>query len=249
MGEEAWQGLSAGAGREFTTTHWSVVLAAGSSDSSQAAEALEQLCRTYWYPLYAYVRRQGHAAQDAEDLTQEFFARLLDKQALARIRREGGKFRSFLLKALNHFLVNERERHHAQKRDERRVAFSLDEPDLESRFQAEPADAAAPESLFDRQWAATVLEQVMNRLGDEYAAAGKADLFGRLQPCLTGAEQMLPYAELATPLGLTEDAVKMAVHRLRKRYGELVRVEIVHTVATPQEAEEEIRYLIAITAR
>ncbi len=182
-------------------------------------------------------------------MTQEFFARLLDKQALARIQREGGKFRSFLLKALNHFLVNEWERHRAQKRDERRVAFSLDELDLEGRFQAEPADEAAPESLFDRQWAATVLEQVMKRLRDEYAAAGKAELFRRLQPCLTGAERMLPYAQLATPLGLTESAVKMAVHRLRKRYGELVRAEIVHTVATPREAEEEIRYLIAITAR
>jgi len=233
----------------FQTTHWSVVLAAGDGDSPQAADALEKLCRTYWYPLYAYVRRKGHAAQDAQDMTQGFFAHLLGKQAFGQLEREGGKFRSFLLTALNHYLVNEWARRNAGKRDERKVAFSLDELDPESRYRFEPADAATPESLFDRQWAATLLDQVMNRLRNEYASEGKADMFQRLQPCLTGAEAMLPYAELATQLGRTENAVKMAVHRLRKRYGELLRAEIVQTVTSPQEAEEEIRHLIAMTAR
>jgi RNA polymerase sigma-70 factor (ECF subfamily) len=232
----------------FPTTHWSVVLAAGQEGSPQSAEALEQLCRTYWYPLYAYVRRKGHTAQDAEDLTQEFFARLLDKNAVARVQREGGKFRSFLLKALNHFLVNEWERHRAQKRDERRVAISLDELDLESRFRVESADEDTPEIIFERCWAAALVEQVMNRLRDEHVAAGKTELFRRLQPSLTGAERMLPYTELATQLGITENAVKMAVHRLRRRYGELLRAEIVNTVASPQEVEEELHHLIAITA-
>jgi len=233
----------------FATTHWSVVLAAGSGDSPQAATALEQLCRIYWYPLYAYVRRRGYSPEDAQDLTQEFFAGLLGKHALAQITRQGGKFRSYLLTALNHFLVNEWERHRALKRDERRVAFSFDALDPESRYQGEPTDEATPEVVFERQWAATLLEQVMNRLRDEYVTEGKTDLFQRLQPCLTGAEPMLPYANLAARLGMTDDAVKMAVHRLRKRYGELLRAEVVHTVASPQEADDEIRHLIAITAR
>ena len=249
MGEEAGLGFPAGANREFTTTHWSVVLAAGQRDSPLAAGALERLCRAYWYPLYAYVRRKGYAAHDAQDLTQAFFARLMEKQALVHIQREGGKFRSFLLTALNHFLVNEWKHRRAQKRDAHQVAFSLDELDLESRYQFEPADEASPEILFDRQWAAALLQQVMERLRDELACEGKADQFQRLQPCLTGAEQMLPYADLAAMLGMTDNAVKMAVYRLRKRYGELLRAEIADTVAGPQEVEEEIRHLITITAQ
>ena len=232
----------------FATTHWSVVRAAGQHDSPQAAEALEKLCRTYWYPLYAYVRQRGYSPEDAEDLTQGFFARLLGKHAFARVKCEGGKFRSFLLTALNHFLVNDWEHHRAQKRDERKVAFSLDALDPETRYKYEPTDEATPETVFDRQWAAILLEQVNNRLRDEHATEGKTDLFLRLQPCLTGAEPMLPYADLAVLLGLTENAVKMAVHRLRQRYGELLRAEILQTVASPQEADEEIRHLIAITA-
>jgi RNA polymerase sigma factor (sigma-70 family) len=237
------------AASQFTTTHWSVVLTAGEGASPEAAKALDRLCRAYWYPLYAYVRRRGYSCEDAKDLTQEFFARLLDKQALAHLEREGGKFRSFLLKALNHFLVNEWEHHRAQKRDERRIAFSLDELAPESRYQYEPADEATPERLFDRQWAATLLDQVLNRLREQYAGEGKTDLFQRLQPCLTGAEQKLPYAGLAAQLRITENAVKMAVHRLRRRYGDLLRAEIAHTVASPQEVEDEIRYLIAMAVR
>ena len=233
----------------FTTTHWSVVLAAGEGDSPQAAAALEHLCRTYWYPLYGYVRRRDYRPEDAQDLTQEFFTHLLEKQAFRQLEREGGKFRSFLLTALNHFLANEWARRNTLKRGGRLGRFSLDELEPETRYQFEPADEVTPETFFERRWAATLLEQVMNRLRDEFARDGKAELFQRLQPCLTGAEQMLPYAELARLLGMTENAVKMAVHRLRKRYGELLRAEIVQTVATPQEVEEEIHHLIATTAR
>ena len=241
---------SAKGSRLFTTTHWSAVLAAGHQDGPLAAEALEKLCRTYWYPLYAYVRRKGYAAHDAQDLTQAFFARLMEKQALVHIQREGGKFRSFLLTALRHFLVNEWEHRRAKKRDAQQVAYSLDELDVESRYQSEPADDQAnPEILFDRQWAATLLEQAMNRLSEDYAREGKADLFQRLQPCLTGVEPALPYADLAALLGMTDNAVKMAVHRLRKRYGELLRAEIADTVASPQEVEDEIHHLIAVAAR
>ena len=150
---------------------------------------------------------------------------------------------------MNHFLINEWEHQRARKRDQRKVAFSLDELEPEARYHVEPADAATPETLFERQWAATLLAQVMSRLFDEYTHDGKAKLFKRLQPCLTGAEQMLPYAELAVRLGTTGDAVKMAVHRLRKRYGELLRAEVANTVTSPQEADDEIRHLIAITAR
>jgi RNA polymerase sigma-70 factor (ECF subfamily) len=233
----------------FATTHWSVVLAAGQTDSPQAAQALETLCRTYWYPLYAYVRRRGHTPEDAQDLTQEFFTRLLDRKALEHLTREGGKFRSFLRAALNHFLINEWEHRRAAKRDERQVAFSLDALAPEARYRVEPAEPMTPETCFERQWAATLVEQVLNRLRDEYAAGGKAELFRRLQPCLTGAEPRLPYADLAPGLGLTEDAVKMAVHRLRQRYGQLLRAEIAHTVARPEDVEEEIQHLIAIVAR
>jgi RNA polymerase sigma-70 factor (ECF subfamily) len=233
----------------FATTHWSVVLAAGQSADAQASAALEDLGRTYWYPLYAYVRRRGHSPEDAQDLTQEFFAGLLGGQAFGQITREGGKFRSFLLTALNHFLVNEWEHRRAQRRDERKIAFSLDEFDPEARYQFEPADEATPERLFERQWAAALLGQVLRQLRDEYAGEGKVNLFEQLQPCLTGAEQMLPYAELAMRLGMTEDAVKMAVHRLRKRYGGLLRAEVANTVASPQEIDDEIRHLITITAR
>jgi len=156
------------------------VLAASQEDTPQSAAALEQLCRTYWYPLYAYIRRRGYSPEDAQDLTQAFFAQLLDKSAFAQVRREGAKFRSFLLTALNHFLINEWEYHRAQKRDAQKVAFSLDELDPESRYRLEPADEATPENLFERQWAATLLEQVMNRLRDEYARDGKANLFQQL---------------------------------------------------------------------
>lgn len=233
----------------FATTHWSVVLAAGHGGSSAASEALEKLCRTYWYPLYAYVRRRGSDVHEAEDLTQEFFARLLDKNSLAGIKREGGKFRSFLLTALKHFLINEWQQRQTAKRGGGKPIISLDELDAEKRYQFEPADSATPELLFERRWAATVLDQVMRRLRERYTADGQAELFEALQSCLTGAKQTLAYAKLAAKLSTTESAVKMAVHRLRKRYGECLRAEIALTVNSPAEVEEEIRCLIAAAGK
>ena len=232
----------------FATTHWSVVLAAGQKDLPQAAEALEKLCRTYWYPLYAYVRRKGYAPEDAEDLTQDFFARLLQKDFPAGIKPDGGKFRSYLLTALNHFLVNDWEARQTRKRGGGATVFSLDGLDAEARYALEAADPATPESLYERRWAATLLEQVRHRLREEYSAEGKAELFERLQPCLTGTERLIAYDELAAQLGTTEGAVKMAVLRLRKRYGYLLRMEIAQTVVTPEEVAEEIRALIAAAA-
>jgi RNA polymerase sigma factor (sigma-70 family) len=233
----------------FQTTHWSVVVAAGDPRSTQSTPALETLCRAYWYPLYAYVRRRGYRREDAQDVTQGFFARLLGRQAFGHLEREGGRFRSFLLTALNHYLANEWARRNAEKRGAGRVALSLDDLDGEARYQFESRDEVTPEIFFDRRWAATLLDQVMNQLRDEYERDGKAELFRQLRPCLTGLEATLPYAELALRLGITASAVKMAMHRLRKRYGQLLREEIVQTVADPREADEEIRYLIAISAR
>ena len=229
----------------FATTQWTVVLAAGDRESPQAAEALENLCRTYWYPLYAFIRRKGHAAAEAEDLTQEFFARLLSRDFPAGIKPVGGKFRSYLLTALQHFLTNEWQRARAAKRGGGNTVLSLQEMDAEGRYRLESADNATPETTFDRQWASVLLDKVREQLRREYAAEGKANLYATLQGCLTGAEKVMPYATLAHQLGQSESAVKMSVHRLRKRYGELLRQEIRQTVADPGDVEEEIRALLA----
>src|SRR5262245_18675327 len=224
----------------FATTHWSVVLAAQGS-SPQAAEALETLCRTYWYPLYAYVRRRGHGAHEAEDLTQEFFTRLLANDFPAHVKPEGGKFRSYLLVSLKRFLVNEWKNRRVQKRGGGAVFLPLDQLGAEERYQLEPADNTTPETLFDRRWASVTLDRARERLKEEFVSRNKAGLYQRLEPCLTGAERLVPYQELASELGLAENAVKMAVHRMRSRYGELLRLEIAHTVSRPEEIEEEIR--------
>jgi RNA polymerase sigma-70 factor (ECF subfamily) len=237
----------AGGASQFATTHWSVVLAAGKTPSPASAAALERLCRTYWYPLYAYVRRRGYGGEEAQDLTQEFFCRLLERHAFEHLRREGGKLRSFLLTALKHFLVSEWEHRCARKRDERRIVLSLDALDAQVRYRLEPADETNPELLYERRWAEALLGRVLNQLDGEYTVADKADLFQHLRPCLTGAEPALPYAAFADQLGLTEAAVKMAVHRLRRRYGELLRAELEQLVGSPEEVDEEIRHLIAIT--
>jgi len=220
-------------------------VAAGGRNSPAAAEALENLCRTYWYPLYAYLRRRGYEAPDAEDLTQEFFARLLEKDFPAGITPEGGKFRSYLLTALNHFLVNEWKSRQASKRGGGKRLLSWDELGAEDRYRLEPAEQMTPEKLFERRWASALLDQVRKRLQAEYAADGKTRFYEPLQACLTGAERLLPYADLAAQLGLSESGVKMAVHRLRRRYGELLRLEIGQTVSRPEEIEEELRCLIA----
>jgi RNA polymerase sigma factor (sigma-70 family) len=233
------------ADRQFVTTRWSVVLAAGRGETPEAQEALAVLCRNYWYPVYAFVRRKGHSPHDAEDLTQEFFARLLEKHYLAGIKREGGRFRSFLLTALNRFLANEWDRVRALKRGGGQQAVPIDRDSAESRYQVEPAHELTPEKLYERQWAQALLDQVLARLRAEYGQDGKAALFDQLSRSLSLPRGALPYAELAGQLGTTEAAVKMAVQRLRARYRELLRAEIAQTVAQPAEVEEEIRYLFA----
>ena len=229
----------------FVTTHWSVVLSAQEKDSSRAAKALETLCRTYWYPLYAYARRRGHSPHNAEDLTQEFFARLLQKDYLKSVAQEKGKFRTFLLVALQRFLANEWDRQHAQKRGGFQPVVSIDKEMAESRFASEPAHHLQPDVLFDRQWAVTLLQATMAQLHEEYVASGRAKLFELLRGCLAKDESALPYAEIAARLNLTEAAVKMAVQRVRARYREILRAEIAGTVASPEEIEEEIRHLFS----
>jgi RNA polymerase sigma factor (sigma-70 family) len=238
----------AAGGPAFVTTHWSVVLTAGRSDTTRAQAALEKLCRAYWYPLYAYVRRRGTPAEDARDLTQEFFARLLAQNWVANADRERGKFRSFLLGTMNHFLADEWDRARAQKRGGGVAPVTLQLDTAETRYGFEPADNTTPEGIFERRWALTLLEQVLNRLRAEFEQEGKADLFAALHPCLVGERTAQPYAELAAKLGVTESAVKSSVHRLRQRYRQLLRDEIAQTVAAPGEVDEELRHLLAVLA-
>jgi RNA polymerase sigma factor (sigma-70 family) len=229
----------------FVTTHWSVVLSAQDPASPRSFEALETLCRSYWYPLYAYARRGGHSPADAEDLTQGFFARLLEKDYLKTAARVKGRFRSFLLVAFKRYRANEWDRAHAQKRGGFAPVVSIDPEDAESRFAAEPSHNVPPDVLFDRQWARTLLERAMAQLQEEYVASGRAKLFEYLQSCLGREESALPYAEIATRLKLTKATVKMAVHRMRARYREILRAEIAHTVSCAEEIEEEIRHLFS----
>jgi RNA polymerase sigma factor (sigma-70 family) len=238
QGSDAW----------FVTTHWSVVLSARQKDSPQSDAALEALCRTYWYPLYAYVRRQGHAAHDAQDLTQEFFARLLQKDYLQAAAREKGRFRTFLLVALKRFLANEWDRARAQKRGGGQVLLSLDTSAAETRYQLEPAPDASADLIFDRRWALTLLDRTMARLRAEFASAGKAKDFEQLKGCLTADKATLSYADIAAALGMNEGAARVAVHRLRKRFREIFRDEIGQTVSTPEELEEEMRHLLEALA-
>ncbi len=229
----------------FGTTHWSVVLSARAADSPNSAAALETLCRTYWYPLYAYARRQGHPPPDAQDLAQDFFARLLQKHYLQAAARDKGKFRTFMLVAFKRFLANEWDRKHAQKRGGFAPVVSIDEELAESRFAAEPSHNVPPDVLFDRHWATTLLGRAMTQLQEEYVASGRAKLFEYLQSCLAREESALPYADIAARLNLTEAAVKMAIHRLRARYREILRTEIAHTVSSAEEVEEEIHHLFS----
>jgi RNA polymerase sigma factor (sigma-70 family) len=227
-------------GDRFATTHWSMVVSAGGTRSFEASRALATLCESYWFPVYAFVRRAGHSAQDAQDLTQEFFVRLLDKQFLAAADRKKGRFRTYLLTAVKHFLANEYDRTRAKKRGGGQTILSLE--GLEARYCQEPADRLTPERIFERQWALALLDQVLARLQAEMAADGKAALFDAIKGHLTGGESV-SYATTAASLGMTEGAVKVAAHRLRQRYRELLREEIAHTVASPDEIEEEVRYL------
>ena len=228
----------------FAATHWTLVLsAARGSETPRAAAAMAELCRSYWYPLYAYVRRRNIDAHEAEDLTQEFFVRLIAKNYLADVDRRKGKFRAFLLAAIKHFLADEWDRSRAQKRGGGRVLVSLDGADADIRYRREPAHDLTPEKLYERQWAIAVLQKVLARLREEFLAEGKAMLFDRLEPFLAG-ERATTHAQAAAELKMTENAVKKAVHRLRRRFRQGLREEIAHTVASPEEIDEEIHYLL-----
>jgi RNA polymerase sigma factor (sigma-70 family) len=230
----------------FATTHWSVVLSAADSRSANAQEALEKLCRTYWYPIYAYLRRRGCGEHDAQDLTQGFFAQLLERRSIQSVEREKGKFRSFLLASLNYYVADERDRANAQKRGGGREVLSLDAQEAEQRYRLEPVNERSPEKIFEQRWAMTLLDQVLARLGQEFTDAGKRELFERLQGFLVAGTGEGTYAEVAQEVGMTEEAVKKAVQRMRRRYHQLFREEVAHTVAGPNEVEEELRNLCAI---
>jgi RNA polymerase sigma-70 factor (ECF subfamily) len=235
-------------GSVFPTTHWSVVLAAGETDahSPRSAQALEALCRAYWYPLYVVIRSSGHAPADAEDLTQEFFARLLAKHYLSAVHPERGKFRWFLLSAVKRFLLNEQERATAVKRGGSSPHIPFDGEKAEERYRLDAAEADTPDRLFDRAWVASLIQTTFQRLEEEYTLEGKPALFKQLEVFLSGEQTDLTYAEIGAGLGMTEGAVKVAVHRLRRRYRELLREEVAQTVHTPAELEEELRNLQAV---
>jgi RNA polymerase sigma-70 factor (ECF subfamily) len=210
---------------------------------------LDRLCRTYWYPLYGYARRRGHPVHDAQDLTQAFFARLLERQWVGDANRERGRFRTFLLTAMNRFMADEWDKLRAKKRGGGMDHVPLQLDEAETRYGCEPADNHTPEQYFEVHWALTLLDTVVQRLRAEYERAGKGTLFAALNPTLIGGRESQPYAELAAQLGLSEGAVKVAVHRLRKRYRQLLQEEIAQTVAEGTDPEEELRHLIAVVAR
>jgi RNA polymerase sigma-70 factor (ECF subfamily) len=226
----------------FVTTHWTVVLTAARHDTTRTRVALAELCQIYWYPLYAYVRRRGSSPEDAQDLTQAFFERLIEKDTLAQITREGGKFRSFLLTALNHFLIDAIKWTIARKRGGGQI-IQLDALSAEARYKLEPVDPVTPEQVYARNWARSLLETAVGKLRREYEAGGMAPLFEQLKFCLTVERHSTPYADLARQLGISEGSIKVRVHRLRLRYREWVRAEVANTVATPDEVEEELQHL------
>jgi RNA polymerase sigma-70 factor (ECF subfamily) len=230
----------------FATTHWSVVLEAADEVAPNAQEALEKLCRTYWFPLYAYVRRRGNSPEDAEDLTQAFFARFLEKKYLTQVEREKGKFRSFLLACLNHFLSDERDRARAIKRGGGQTPLSLDAQDAEGRYALEPADTMTAEKIFERRWALTALEATRTHLREEFGAAGKGERFAVLERFLPGQQAEASYAQVGVELGVAVGTVKWEVHQLRQRYRDLLRAEIAHTVSHADQIDEEVRHLIEV---
>jgi len=233
--------------REFSTTHWSVVPAAGRDSASQEADAaLAALCRTYWYPLYAFIRRKGHSPHDAQDLTQGFFARLLEKNYVAQADRERGRFRTFLLAALSHFLSDEWDKARRQKRGGGREVISFDAASAEERYRLEPIDHLDAVRLYEHRWVTTLFDKVLARLEQEFRDAGKNALFAGLKSSLLSDPDGSTRAQLGTRLGMKEDAVKQAVHRMRRRYRELFREEIAQTVAGPGEVEEELKHLFAV---
>ena len=232
-------------GGTFVTTHWSVVLVATQAGTPQADQALATLCEKYWYPLYAFARRQGCSPHDAEDLTQAFFLHLLEKNSLAAADQARGRFRSFLLTAMRHFLINEWHRGQARKREGRHILVPLDADIAETRYVAEMADNARPEKLYDRNWAWALLDRVLARLRADEEAVGRGALYEQLKPALMGERLTLSYGEMAAGLKTTEEALRMAAVRLRRRFLKMLREEVSPTVASPEEIDEEIRHLLA----
>ena len=229
----------------FTTTHWSVVLGA-QGESPAAQNALEKLCRTYWRPILSFLQRQGFELAEAEDITQGFFASLLERDSLSAVRKEKGRLRSYLLWALKNFVADERRRAMAIKRGKGLRLIPLEELHAKERIEMEPADPRTAELIYERRWASTVLERVLSRLKDEYRAAGNAALFDSLKQLLPDEPGSPSQAEIAAQLGMTENAVRQAFYRFRQRYQSLLREEIAHTVATPGDIEDELRHLIAV---
>jgi len=241
--------LTGAAGPQFCTTHWSVVLAAGRESSPQTDQALEVLCRAYWFALYVFVRRQGYDVEDAQDLTQGFLARFLEKKYIERADPERGRFRTFLLACLKNFLANEWDRSQTTKRGAAHQTISWDEHAAENQFLAEPATGVSPEEAFEKRWAGMLLDQVLLRLRAEFEAGGKTEAFNPLKEFLWGAESSVSYAELSARLDLSEGAARVAVHRFRQRYRELLRASIADTVADPKDVDDELRHLISVLGR
>ncbi|PYJ08885.1 MAG: RNA polymerase subunit sigma-24 [Verrucomicrobia bacterium] len=229
----------------FDHTNWFTVKQAGEPASARSDAAKASFCKTYWYPIYFYVRRQGHGPEDAQDLTQEFFARMFEKNYLHTANPDKGKFRSFLLTMLKRFLADEWDRSRRQKRGGGAETISIDAQDTEFRYRNEPADELTPEKAFERRWASNLMEQVLSRLKHECVASGKATVFEELKPFLTCDDDRVPCAEAARKLHITEGNLKVTVHRLRQRYRDLLRAEIAQTVATPEQVEEEVQDLLA----
>jgi RNA polymerase sigma factor (sigma-70 family) len=242
-GEDAGQGEVA----PFTTTHWSVVLEA-QGDSPAAQQALEKLCRIYWRPIYSFVRRQGIVPEEAEDLTQGFFALLLEREDLNTVRKEKGRLRSYLIASLKNFLTDESRHAMAIKRGKGQRLIPLEELGVDERIQMEPPALVTAEQIYEHRWASTLLEHVLSRLKDQYQAAGNAALFDSLKQLLPDEPGAPSQADVAAQLGMTENAVRQAFHRFRRRYQLLLREEIAHTVATPSDIEDELRHLISVVA-
>jgi len=233
----------------FHTTHWTLVLAAREKDGAAAQEALAGLCRTYWYPIYAFIRRQGMKPHEAEDLTQEFFHRFLERNSIQRVQPTAGKFRSFLLACLKNFLANARERAHAQRRGGGRPLIWLDGNEADTRYAREAADYRTPEAEFERRWAFAVLERTMTLLRREYSRGERRYLFEALQGHLPGGGEGISRAELAASRGVSVGAIDVAIHRLRQRFGAVLREQVAQTVSSAAEVEEEIRHLISVIGR
>jgi len=243
--DEKAQGVRGGGGGRFATTHWSLVLAARDGKDERSQEALATLCGDYWQPLYAFARRRGSSPEEAQDLTQSFFAHLLEKDSIGRVDPARGRFRSFLLASFKHFLSDQRQRDHAQKRGGGRPPIPISVETAEGGYTLEPSHDLTPERIYERRWALTLMERALTRLEQRHARSGKTDQFEKLKVFLSGESRPVPYAEVARQLGISEVAVKVTVHRLRKRFRDALRDEIVQTVASEEQVEAELRALHA----